>query len=161
MNTDIKLLDIINLNNRRDMTTEQSELRRIIHEEVSRLLMETDVTLVEFKKLDSLILKTGGSSCNHKTRQTSDRYWFETDGIFIASIDTPDEIIHYGETVCTDRAYRYEYVNCSYALQWQQYKPTLLFIDEERFNRRTITALQDIAEDIRSLKKYIKSKETE
>ena len=120
----------------------------IVHEEVKDLLFRIDLDYVVFDTLDSIILKVRGRSCGHQPNQTSDWYQFETDGIFNAALNEPEEVHHYGDYDCSKEAYKYEYVNASWAIQWQQFKPTIIYIDEYRFNRNSIKDLKKYVDDI-------------
>ena len=120
----------------------------IVHEEVKDLLFRIDLDYVVFDTLDSIILKDKGRSCGHQPDKTSDWYWFETDGIFNETLNEPEEVHHYGELDCAKQAYQYEYINASWAIQWQRFKPTIIYIDEYRFNRNSIKDLKKYVDDI-------------
>jgi hypothetical protein len=121
----------------------------IVHEEVKDILFGIDLDYVVFDSLDSIILKKMGSSCQHQPNQTSDWYWYETDGIFIDEVN-PKEVIllHQGYFECVREAKQHEYFNASYAIQWQQHKPTIIYIDEYRFNNNSIKDLRKWIDDI-------------
>jgi len=120
----------------------------IVHEEVKDILFGIDLDYVVFDSLDSIILKVGGKSCGHQPNPTSDWYWFETDGICQQALNEPEKVHHIGEIDCAKEAYQYEYVNCSWAIQWQQFKPTIIYIDEYRFNDNSIKDLKKYVDDI-------------
>lgn len=121
----------------------------IVHEEVKDLLFRIDLDYVVFDTLDSIILKKMGSSCRHQPDQTSDWYWYETDGIFMGEVNTEEVwLLHQGYFECVKEAKQHEYFNASYAIQWQQNKPTIIYIDEYRFNRNSIKDLSKWVDDI-------------
>lgn len=120
----------------------------IVHESIKDILFRIDLDYVVFDTLDSIILKDKGRSCGHQPNPTSDWYWFETDGIFNETLNEPEEVHHYGQLDCPKEAYKHEYVNASWAIQWQQYKPTIIYIDENRFNENSRRDLRKYIDDI-------------
>ena len=120
----------------------------IVHESIKDLLFRIDLDYVVFDTLDSIILKDKGRSCGHQPNPTSDWYWFETDGIFNEALNHPEEVHHYGELNCVKQAHQYEYVNASWAIQWQQNKPTIIYIDEYRFNENSRKDVRKYVDDI-------------
>jgi hypothetical protein len=119
-----------------------------LHEEVKDVLFGIDLDYVVFDTLDSVILKRYGSSCRHQPNQTSDFYWYETDGIFGEELNAPESVIHQGETECFKQAQEHEYFNASYAIQYQKNKPTIIYIDEYRFNQNSAKDLLKFVDDI-------------
>lgn len=120
----------------------------VVHETIKDILFRIDLDYVVFGPLDSITLKVGGRSCGHQPNPTSDWYWYETDGIYLGGLNEPEKVHHYGDIDCAKEAYKYEYVNASWAIQWQQFKPTVIYIDENRFNESSRIGLRKYINDI-------------
>jgi hypothetical protein len=125
----------------------------IVHEEVKDLLFRIDLDYVVFDTLDSIILKKmePSPSCtneNHRLRKTYDLFWYETDGIFMGEVNHSELVPHEHELVCVKQSHQHEYFNASYAIQWEITLPTIIYIDEYRFNRNSIKDLSKWIDDI-------------
>lgn len=121
----------------------------VVHEAIKDLLFGIDLDYIVFDQLDSIILKRMGSSCRHQPNQTSDWYWYETDGIFVDE-ENPEEVwlLHQGYFQCVRKAQQHKHANASWAIQWQQHKPTIIYIDENRFNENSRKELRKYIDDI-------------